>query len=80
MSLTQKFKDAVLGAIVRVSSLRLKTRYPVMHAKRVETRHGMRVVMTLLEEDDNVISLFLPKRYGDSTEDTDITDINTRRL
>jgi hypothetical protein len=80
MSLTQKFKEALSGLTVSVSALRQGTRYRVRQAKRVETRHGSRIVLTLLEEDDNVISVFLPKRYGDAMEDSDLHDINTRRL
>jgi hypothetical protein len=62
MSLTQKFKEAFSGLAISVSSLRLEERYRVTQAKRIETRHGTRVVLTLLEEDDRVISVFLPKR------------------
>jgi hypothetical protein len=60
MSLTQKFRESLSGGIVSVSLLRLETRYRVMHAGRVETSYGMRVVMKLREEDDKVISTFLP--------------------
>jgi hypothetical protein len=60
MSLTKKFKEALSGLKVSVSALRQDTRYGVRQAKRVETRYGSRVVLTLLE-DDNVISVFLPK-------------------
>jgi hypothetical protein len=80
MSLNQKFKEALSGLTTSVSALHLDERYRVTHAKRIETRHGTRVVLTLLEDDDRVVSVFLPKRYGDAMEDTDITDINTRRL
>jgi hypothetical protein len=52
----------------------------VTHAKRLETRHGTRVVLKLLEKDDRVVSVYLPKRYGDAMTDGDITDINTGRL
>jgi hypothetical protein len=40
----------------------------------------MLVVLTLIEEDDRVISVLLPKRYIDAMDDSDIHDINTRRL
>jgi hypothetical protein len=63
-----------------VSALRLDERYRVMQAKRIEKRHGTRVVLTLLLNEDRVISVFLPKPYGDAMEDSDIHDINTRRL
>jgi hypothetical protein len=58
MSLTQKFKDAVSGPAVSFSSLYLDTRYPVVHAKRVETRYGMRVVVGLYEEDAAILSKY----------------------
>jgi Mg2+/Co2+ transporter CorB len=77
MSLNQKFKEALFGLTTSGSALRLDERYRVTHAKRIETRHGTRVVLTLLEKDDRVVSVFLPKRYGDAIEDTDITAINT---
>jgi hypothetical protein len=72
MSLTQKFNEALSGLTMSVSALRLDERYRVMQAKRIETHHGRRVVLTLLEEDERVISVFLPKRYGDVMEDSDI--------
>jgi hypothetical protein len=80
MSLNQKFKEALSRLTMSVSALRLDERYRVTHAKSIETRHVTRVVLTLLEEDDRVVSVFLPKRYGDAMEDSDIDDINTRRL
>jgi hypothetical protein len=80
MLLNQKFKKALSGLTMSVSALRLDERYRVTHAKRIETRHGTRVELTLLEEDDRNVSVFLPKRYGDAMEDSDIHDINTRRL
>jgi hypothetical protein len=63
-----------------VSALRHDERYRVMQAKRIETRHGTTVVLTLLEEEDRFFSVLLPKRYSDAMEDSDIHDINTRRL
>jgi hypothetical protein len=80
MSLTQKFKEALSELSRSVSALRLDERYRVTYAKCIETRHGTRVVLTLLEKDDSVVSVFLPKRYGDAMNDADITDINTGRL
>jgi hypothetical protein len=79
MSLNQKFKEALSGLTMSVSAVRHDERYRVVYAKRIETRHGTRVLLTLLEE-DRLISVFLPKRYGDAMEDSDINDINTRRL
>jgi hypothetical protein len=80
MSLTQKFREALSNLTVSVSALRHDERYRATQAKRIET-HGKRVVLTLIEDGDNrVISVLLPKRYGDAMEDSDIHNINTRRL
>jgi hypothetical protein len=57
MSLNQKFKEALSGLSMSVSALRLYERYRLMQAKRIETRHGTLVLLTLLEEDDRVFPL-----------------------
>jgi hypothetical protein len=62
MSLTHKFKEALSGLSMRVSALSHDTRYRVMQAKRIETRHGMPVLLTVLQEDNRVTSVVLPKR------------------
>jgi hypothetical protein len=80
MSLTQKFRYAVSGPSVSVSSLYRDMRFPFLHAKRVETNSVMRVVVTLSEEFGNTVEVFLPKRYGDALEDTDMDDINTKQV
>jgi endonuclease YncB( thermonuclease family) len=59
MSLTQKFREALSDLTVSVSPLRHDERYRVIRAKRIETRHGKRVELTLIEDgDDKVISVF----------------------
>jgi hypothetical protein len=79
MSLTQKFRQDPSDLTVSVSALRHDELYRVTQAKRMETRHGKRVVLTLEDGDDRVI--FVPaktirRRNGGS----DMHDINTRRL
>jgi hypothetical protein len=37
-------------------------------------------VLTVLDEDDRVFGVFLPKRHGDEMEDSDLHDMNSRRL
>jgi hypothetical protein len=53
MSLNRKFKDALSGLTMSVSALSLDERYGVIEAKRIETLHGTRVVLTLLDEDES---------------------------
>jgi hypothetical protein len=81
MSLTQKFREVLSDLTGSVSALRHDERYRVTQAKRIETQHCKCVVLTFIEDgDDRVISVFLPKRYGDAMDDSDTHDINTRRL
>jgi hypothetical protein len=80
MSLNQKFKEAFSELTVSISALRHDSRNRIRQAKRLETCHGSQVVLTILEGQDNVISLFLPKTYGDAMEDSDIQYINTGGL
>lgn len=69
IALTQKFKDAFSGAAVNVTALYVGTRYSVLHCERVETKYGMSVRVTLHEEADDNVMVFLPRHY-----DTKITD------
>jgi hypothetical protein len=65
MALTQKFRDAVSVAAVNVSSLYMDARYPVLHAERVETKYGPSIRLTIREGEDNIIKVFLPRRYSE---------------
>ena len=65
------------GAAVNVTALYTGTRYPVLHCERVESNYGEAVCLTLREEgDDNIIRLFLPRRYGATITDEDVAAIN----
>ena len=52
-----KFRDALLGTAVRISSLDIDKRYPVLHAERLETNYGTSVILTIRESSGNVISV-----------------------
>ena len=74
ITVSQKFPDAVLGSTVRISSLDLETRYPVLHAERLETKYGTSFFLTISESTNNVIKIFLPRRYIVVFTDEDIKD------
>ena len=80
MSLCQKFRDAVSGAVVSISSLYQDTRYPVLHAERVETKYGTSVRLTIREADENNVKLFLPRRYSEIFTDDDLAEINNQTV
>ena len=52
-----KFRDALLGTAVRISSIDIDKRYPVLHAERLETKYGTSVILTIRESSGNVISV-----------------------
>ena len=80
MALTQKFKDAVSGTAVNVTSLYMGTRYPVLQCERVDTKYGASVRLTLREDaEDNVIHVLLPRHYGAAITD-DMAAINARTI
>jgi hypothetical protein len=56
MSLTQRFREALSDLTVSVSALRHEKRYSVTQAMRIETLHGKRVVMTLIQDGDDRVN------------------------
>jgi hypothetical protein len=62
MALSQKIRDSVLGTAVRISSLNIDTRYPVLHAGKLDMIYGTSVLLTIRESIDNVIKVFLLRR------------------
>jgi hypothetical protein len=51
MSLTEKFRDAVATPIVSITTLHRDAPYPVVGARRTQTKYGMRIMAALNEED-----------------------------
>jgi hypothetical protein len=72
--------DAVLGTAVRTSSLYINKRHPVLHAKRLETKYRTSDILTIQESTDNVIKVFLPRRYSVVFMDHNIRTINYRTV
>jgi hypothetical protein len=80
MALTHKFGDAVSGAAVNISSLYMDTRYPVLHAERVETKYGLSIGLTIREGEDNSVKVFLPRRYSAVFWDEDVAVMNEQTV
>ena len=80
MSLTQKFKDAVSGGAINITSLCIGTRYPVIHCDRIGTKYVDAVRLTIREEaEDIILRVFLPRHYGSAISE-DMAAINSRRI
>ena len=80
MDLGKRFEDASAFAAVSVSSLEANTPYPITRAKRINTKYGLAVVLTLQSPDEGVVQVFLPQRYSDVINDTDLTGINSKAV
>jgi len=80
MDLGKRFEDASALAAVSVSSLEPDTPYPITRAKRIKTKYGLAIVLTLQGPDVSVVQVFLPQRYSDVITDTDLTAINSKTV
>ena len=80
MDLVKRFEDSSALAAVSVSSLEPDTPYPITRGKRIKTKYGLAVVLTLQGPDDSVVQVFLPQRYSDVITDTDMTTINSKAI
>jgi len=75
MDLTNRFEEANAYASVNVNTLEPHKLYPITRAKRIPTKYGLSVVLTLRNLETNIVQVFLPKRYSDVVSDSDIDDI-----
>jgi hypothetical protein len=80
MDLTKKFQRVASSVAVNFSSLDVNWKYPILHVERIVTKFGPTVLMTLADEPDRTMKVFLPKRYSSEISDVDITDINSTKV
>ena len=76
MALSTSFQAVALGDIVRIDTLEIDRGYPVVFARRLTTQYGETILLTLQMGDGGNIRIYMPKRYAEYFEDTDIEDIN----
>ena len=80
MDLTMRFEEATAFASVNVNTLEPHKLYPIIRAKRIPTKYGPTVVLTLRIAENNNVQVFLPKRYSDVVSDEDIDAINSKAV
>jgi len=80
MDLTERFEEATAYASVNVITLEQHKLYPIIRAKRIPTRYGHTVVLTLRIAETDFVQVFLPKRYSDVVSDEDIDVINSKAV
>jgi len=74
--LSSHFQAIASGSIVRIESPEVDKAYPVTYTRRMITQYGPTVQLTLRNDGDDNVKVYLPKRYAEVFTDTDIEDIN----
>ena len=80
MDLVQTFEGVTLDKTVSVSDLERNRKHPILRAKRITTRSGPAVVLTIRKSREDPAQVFLPKTYSDVMTDFDIEKINTKAV
>ena len=76
MALSTNFQAVASGEIVRLDTLEIDRGYPVLFARRLTTQYGETVLLTLQKEGEQNVRVYMPNRYAECLEDTDIEEIN----
>jgi len=80
MDLSKRFEETNAYASVNVSTLEPHKMYPIIRAKRIPTKYGLSVVLTLRIAETNIVQVLLPKRYSDVVSDSDMDAINSKAV
>jgi len=80
MDLAKRFQEAHATASVNISSLILNKSYPFVHAKRINTKYGPTVLLSIRDFDDKFVDIFLPKRYANIMNNENLENINSRSV
>jgi len=83
MDLAKKFEDDTANASsasVNISTLTLNRPYPFVCARRITTRFGSTVLLSIRDTDEQLVQIFLPRRYASVVSDEDIAKINFRSI
>jgi hypothetical protein len=75
----QRSQDAASSRIIRINSLDIDRKYPVL-AEHVVTKCSPTVLLSNKDSPYNIVTCFVPRRYGSDITDQDIASINTRRV
>jgi len=80
MKLAISFKEANAYASVNVTSWEPLKLYPFIRAKRISTKYGPTVVLTLRISETSIVQLFLPKLYSEVMSDAVMVSINSKAV
>jgi len=78
MYIAKRFEEATSRTSVNISSLVMNKLYPIVRAKRMNTKFGSTVLLSIRDSDENIVQIFLRKRYSDVVSDDDMENINSK--
>ena len=71
MDLKLRFVEADVCDLIKVNELEVGRKYPITTARRIDTKYVESVLLTVLGDDENSVSAFLPKRYTAAVTEDD---------
>jgi len=83
MDRAKKFNDPTASASCasdNIGSLTLNRPHPIVRVKRITTKFGSTVLLSIRDTDEQVVQMFLPKRYANVVSDEDIGKINSKSI
>jgi hypothetical protein len=80
MDLNTKFQDAASSNAIKISSMKVDRKYPIIKAERVTIKCGPTVLRSIKESPNNIVKVLMPKRYRSVFLDDDIESINSLKV
>jgi hypothetical protein len=77
MLLTENFQEAASSYAIKISSMEMDGKYPIVKAETVTTKFGRTALFTIKDSQYNNVKVFTPKRYSSVFSDDDIEYISS---
>ena len=76
MELAKKFEEATSCQSVNINSLSTDKKYPIVRTKRMTSKFGPTILLTIRDSESTTVQTFLPKRYSAVLSDDDMEKIS----
>jgi len=80
MDLAKRFEEATSCTSVTISSLEINKLYPIVRAKRITTKYGPTILLSIRDSEAKVVQIFLPKRFCAVISNEDMEKINSKAV
>jgi len=80
MELAKQFEEATSCQSVNICSLETDKKYPIVRAKRITSKFGLTVLLTICDSESTTVQTFLSNRFGAVVSDNDTEEINNKEF